>query len=170
MASQSDAYVDLKGPGDDRRTWHDLLLDCVPERNPEPWAAINFAAFVWSLVTWLTILVDGAKNDEFRSRMYLFYDFATTFIYLVEAGLTVWYLKWRAPLTQAILVVLAAYFTYVTAVTMWKKWCHPDKQVDAEEVDVLLNTAVYAWALSETGWLSWRRQTSGLPDDDLSAD
>ena len=92
--------------------------------------------------------------------MYLFWSFTTTFVWVVEVGLSVWHVGKESSCREAVELVVAAYMTYVTAVVMWKHWCRPDKQVEGEVLDVGLTVAAYLYASEETCLLTWKQWRS----------
>ena len=102
-------------------------------------------------------MLDSGRRDEFRSQMYLFWSFATTFVWVLEVGLSCWYVGKQSSFREAVELAIAAYLTYESAVTMWKHWCRPDKQVEGEVADVGLNAAIYFYASEETCFLTWQQ-------------
>ena len=68
------------------------LQDLSPPNSPVMWFVVNFLCCVWSLLLFLLILfgTDDSEEKAVIKQHYLFYNFMTTFIWVVEMGLTVW--------------------------------------------------------------------------------
>ena len=109
------------------------------------------------------IIMDSGRRDEFRSQLYLLWSFATTFVWVLEVFLSVWYQGRHSSWREAAELVLAAYLTYESAVTMWRHWCYPDKEVEGEVIDVSLTVAGYLYASEETCFLTWRQWRRVFP-------
>jgi len=155
------SYVGLPGDAvEEEKTFSRTLEMCAPEKSPGPWAAVNLGVLTWSVTVLVLIFLDSNRLDEFRTQMYLFWSFTTTFVWVVEVGLSVWHVGKESSCREAVELVVAAYMTYVTAVVMWKHWCRPDKQVEGEVLDVGLTVAAYLYASEETCLLTWKQWRS----------
>eukprot|EP00439_Symbiodinium_sp_Y106_P022949 s5205_g2.t2 len=56
----------------------------MQEKSPGPWAAVNLGVLTWSVTVLVLIFLDSNRLDEFRTQMYLFWSFTTTFVWVVE--------------------------------------------------------------------------------------
>ncbi|CAE7207834.1 unnamed protein product [Symbiodinium pilosum] len=163
MASSTESYAPLDGGQEELPTYSSGLLMYAPEKSPGPWAAINVGVLSWSIAMLVIIIMDSGRRDEFRSQLYLLWSFATTFVWVLEVFLSVWYQGRHSSWREAAELVLAAYLTYESAVTMWRHWCYPDKEVEGEVIDVSLTVAGYLYASEETCFLTWRQWRRVFP-------
>mmetsp|Transcript_63206 Transcript_63206/g.100347 ORF Transcript_63206/g.100347 Transcript_63206/m.100347 type:complete len:156 (+) Transcript_63206:23-490(+) len=151
-----DGYEHLLETQDARRVaW---ILALVPEKNPGLWVTVNLVMLIWSGFMLVTIFFDAKR--EFREEFYLSWSFATTAVWVAEVMLEVWYHKSASSCRQIFELLVAAYLTYASAVTLWKKWTHPGKDVDEELTDAIISTIAYFYASEETLRLLWHAMSA----------
>ena len=84
----------------------------APEQHPFTWTLVNAVLFVWSATILFEILSswEGPLTRRYGQRLYLVWNFFTTVVWCLEAGLIVCYHRAVASKVDVIQLVVAAYF------------------------------------------------------------
>ena len=140
----------------------DAALHLVPAKNPSFWTYVNAILCIWSVVLVYMILVtaEGVVERRFGEQLYLIWNFATTAVWCLEIGLTVWYhYPQISTWSERIQLAVAVYFLF-DSIQLFRKWLNPEKDIDEELLDVLISSFSYLWVLVETARM-WVDDTGG---------
>lgn len=134
---------------------------CVPENNPSFWTLVNFILCLWSIVLVYEILgTEGPLERRYGQQLYLIWNFGSTIAWCFEIGLTVWHhhvTPSRSPIwSDRLQLGLAVYFL-IDSILLFKKWTNPDKKIDDELIDVIINSLSYLAILISTAKM-WYHQ------------
>ena len=127
----------------------------APRNAPFSWLVINTVLFIWSFLLVMEVTMDSTLKPLERTRLYLVWNFGTTFCWCIELALTALANAQEASRTNGatgdswatiLELVLAIYFTS-DSIRLFRKWRKAEKDIVVELLDATLTTMAYFYAM-----------------------
>jgi hypothetical protein len=126
------------------------LAPIVPINSPAPWIAINSVCCLGSVFLIRQVLrTAGPVERRYGTQEYITWNLVTTFFWVTEIGLTVWYNPVMSSWVHRIELVIAFYFM-IDSIDMLYHWQIPDDDIKAELLDVTICALAYFFELIVT--------------------
>jgi hypothetical protein len=126
------------------------LEPLVPINSPAPWVAINLACCLGSCFLIHQVLhTTGPVERRYGTELYIAWNVVTTFFWVIEVGLIVWFDPVMSSWIHRIELVIAFYFM-ADSIDMLLKWGEPDEDIKAELIDVTICALAYFFELTVT--------------------
>ena len=126
------------------------LEPLVPINSPAPWIAINSVCCIGSVVLIRQVLrTAGPVERPYGTQEYITWNLITTFFWITEIGLTVWFNPVMSSWVHRIELVIAFYFM-IDSIDMLYHWQIPDEDIKAELLDVTICALAYFFELIVT--------------------
>lgn len=142
----------------------EMVFHILPQNRPLSWFLVNLMCCVWSMVLTLTLVFyEHTKLDRFvNTQNYMLYNFFTTGIWCLEAGLTLWWETREARITADdataknncncncnnwkpwIEWIGACYFLYTSIILVGQR-IDPHRDVTVEVRETMLNICGYTY-------------------------
>ena len=140
----------------------------APTNAPRAWIWINTFCLVWSALLFIEILFTLAPLDRLEgTQFYLAWNFGTTFIWLVEVGLTIYSDMQESNLENGqvslyeyvssktadpegfrlILELMLAFLFLGDSITVFWRWFEVDENIDGELFDTVVSIAAYGYQI-----------------------
>ena len=131
----------------------EFLLVVSPFRRPVTWSAINVLCMIWSYILLVQFRAgDGPRETEHGNELYMEWNFWTTTLWCIEAGLCSFYHHYnrhsmrRLDSLMDLLQFVAAVYFFVDSIQLYKESRRPGEVIYGEVTDVLISFAAYLGA------------------------
>ncbi len=130
----------------------EFLLVISPFRRPITWSIINVLCMIWCYLLLDQFGEPGPRETEHGNELYLAWNFWTTFLWCLEAGLCSHYhyyhrhsMRRLDSLMDVVQFVVAVYFL-VDSIQLYRASRRPGEKIYGEVTDVFLSLAAYLGA------------------------
>ncbi|GAX10274.1 hypothetical protein FisN_3Lh476 [Fistulifera solaris] len=130
----------------------EFLLVISPFRRPITWSVINVLCMIWCYLLLDQFGEPGPRETEHGNELYLAWNFWTTFLWCIEAGLCSHYhyyhrhsMRRLDNLIDVVQFVVAVYFL-VDSIQLYRASRRPGEKIYGEVTDVFLSFAAYLGA------------------------
>lgn len=131
----------------------EFLLVVSPFRRPVTWSAINVLCMIWSYILLMQFRAgEGPRETEHGNELYMEWNFWTTTLWCIEAGLCSFYHHYnrhsmrRLDSLIDLLQFIAAVYFFVDSIQLYKESRRPGEMIYGEVTDVLISFAAYLGA------------------------